>query len=196
MNKVYSPACDNNKQPILGILAQEFSGTQHVLEIGSGTGQHAVHFAKYLPRLSWQTSDLLANHLGINQWLSEANLANLYPPLTLDLSQPWPIEASDGIFTANTLHIVSWPLVINFFAGVSEHLASGGKLCIYGPFNYNGEFTSHSNKDFDGWLKSRDPHSGIRDIEAVLQLADSAGLTLTNDYQMPANNRLLAFNKN
>ncbi|NRA70142.1 MAG: DUF938 domain-containing protein [Gammaproteobacteria bacterium] len=195
MNKPYSQACENNKQPILAVLKQVLSNNKQLLEVGSGTGQHAVHFAEHLSDLTWQTSDVAINHAGINQWLDQAELSNLQPPLLLDLNQPWPIEQIDSIYTANTLHIVSWPLVEKFFAGVANHLASGGTLCIYGPFNYQGNYTSQSNADFDLWLKSRDPNSGIRDIEKIEQIANAAHLTLLNDYTMPANNRLLVFKR-
>ena len=195
MNKPYSQACENNKQPILTVLKQVLSNNKQLLEVGSGTGQHAVHFAEHLSDLTWQTSDVAINHAGINQWLDQAELSNLQPPLLLDLNQPWPIEQIDSIYTANTLHIVSWPLVEKFFAGVANHLASGGTLCIYGPFNYQGNYTSQSNADFDLWLKSRDPNSGIRDIEKIEQIANAAHLTLLNDYTMPANNRLLVFKR-
>jgi cyclopropane fatty-acyl-phospholipid synthase-like methyltransferase len=196
MTKPFSQACENNKQPILSVLEQVFSTTSHVLEVGSGTGQHAVFFADKLPHITWQTSELLINHAGINQWLTPTPLANLRPPILLDLNYPWPVNLVDGIFSANTLHIVSWPLVEKFFAGVARHLSSGGVLCVYGPFNYQGQFTSPSNADFDLWLKGRDSLSGIRDIEAVEQLAQSVGLSLDADHQMPANNRLLVFIKN
>ena len=195
MNKPYSQACENNKQPILTVLKQVLSNNKQLLEVGSGTGQHAVHFAEHLSDLTWQTSDVAINHAGINQWLDQAELSNLQPPLLLDLNQPWPIEQIDSIYTANTLHIVSWPLVEKFFAGVANHLASGGTLCIYGPFNYQGNYTSQSNADFDLWLKSRDPNSGIRDIEKIELIANAAHLTLLNDYTMPANNRLLVFKR-
>ena len=195
MNKPYSQACDNNKQPIFQVLKQLLSNSKQLLEIGSGTGQHAVHFAQQLPQLTWQTSDVAINHPGINQWLDQAELSNLQRPLLLDLNQPWPIEQVDSIFSANTLHIVSWPLVKKFFSGVANHLASDGILCVYGPFNYQGNFTSQSNANFDLWLKSRDPDSGIRDIEHIEQLATAAGLTLIDDHAMPANNRLLVFKR-
>jgi len=195
MTKPYSQACENNKQPILDVLSHALSDTAQVLEIGSGSGQHAVHFAQHLPQLTWQTSDLAINHDGIKQWINEAQLSNLQLPISLDLNQPWPIEQTQAIYTANTLHIVSWPLVVKFFAGVKQHLSNGGVLCIYGPFNYQGQFTSQSNANFDLWLKGRDPQSGIRDIEAIMTLAAEAGLSLTKDHQMPANNRLLVFTK-
>ncbi|MDP2562906.1 DUF938 domain-containing protein [Psychrobium sp. 1_MG-2023] len=195
MTKPFSQACENNKQPILNVLASAFANTKQVLEVGSGTGQHAVHFAKHLPHLQWQTSELPVNHGGINQWIDEQPSANLKRPIELDLTNPWPTIPSDGIFTANTLHIISWPLVINFFTHAGAHLSKQGTLCIYGPFNYNGQFTSQSNADFNLWLKGRDANSGIRDIEAIKQLAKENGLTLQSDNEMPANNRLLAFVK-
>jgi len=195
MTKPYSQACANNQQPIINILKKEFSDVSQVLEIGSGTGQHAVYFAQHLPHLSWQPSDLAINHQGIKQWLADAAHDNIKQPIALDLNHPWPMTNVNAIFTANTLHIVSWPLVTAFFNGVSNHLSDNGKLCIYGPFNYNGQFTSTSNRDFNDWLQARDSASGIRDIEQILMLAQSAGLTLTSDNEMPANNRLLTFVK-
>ncbi|PKI14096.1 DUF938 domain-containing protein [Colwellia sp. 12G3] len=199
MNKPFSQACENNKQPILNILTTVFSSTKHVLEIGSGTGQHAVFFGQQLPHLTWQTSDLPINHLGINAWLDEAVLANVQRPITVDLHKTWPVPNNnlpvDGLYTANTLHIISWPLVVKFFAAIAQNLAAEASVCIYGPFNYNGKFSSESNANFDSWLKERDINSGIRDIEAILLLAKAAGLNLIDDHRMPANNRLLVFSK-
>jgi cyclopropane fatty-acyl-phospholipid synthase-like methyltransferase len=191
----FSQSCENNKHAILAVLKSVFSDTQRVLEVGSGTGQHAVHFAKHLAHLEWKTSDLTANHTGINRWLDAAALENISPPLSLDLNEPWPITSVDGIFTANTLHIVSWPLVIIFLQSAAAHLEQGGNLCIYGPFNYHGKFTNQSNADFDIWLKNIDASRGIRDIESVIALAEPLGLVLTADHAMPANNRLLVFMK-
>lgn len=199
MNKPYSQACENNKKPILEVLTKTFSKSKHVLEIGSGTGQHAFFFSQHLPRLMWQTSDLLINHQGINTWLDEAKWDNVLRPIEIDLNEDWLIPRNDStidsLYTANTLHIISWPLVIKFFEGIKNNLPSGASICIYGPFNYKGKFTSKSNESFDLWLKDRDSNSGIRDIEAVLLQAELAGLQLTNDYDMPANNRLLTFSK-
>lgn len=199
MNKPFSQACENNKRPILDILTNAFSKSKHVLEIGSGTGQHAVFFGQHLPYLTWQTSDLLINHQGINDWLNEAALTNVQRPIVIDLHHTWPVPENnlqvDGIYTANTLHIISWPLVVKFFEGVAQNLKAQASVCIYGPFNYQGKFTSESNASFDTWLKERDINSGIRDIEAVLTLASSAGLNLIDDHLMPANNRLLVFSK-
>jgi len=199
MNKPFSQACENNKQAILNILKSVFSKNNHVLEIGSGTGQHAAFFGQHLHHLTWQTSDLLINHSGINTWLDEVALPNVQRPLEIDLHKPWPMSSNnlriDGIFTANTLHIISWPLVIKFFEGIEQNLKTGSNVCIYGPFNYQGRYTSESNANFDIWLKDRDINSGIRDIEAILLLANSAGLKLIDDHVMPANNRLLVFSK-
>jgi cyclopropane fatty-acyl-phospholipid synthase-like methyltransferase len=195
MNKPFSQACENNKSSILALLTQAFSKCKNVLEVGSGTGQHAVYFAPNMTWLSWQTSDMLLNHQGISQWLQEYPAGNLLSPIELDLNHPWPIEKVDAIYTANTLHIVSWSLVQAFFQGVSQHLNLQGKLCIYGPFNYQGQYSSESNASFDIWLKERDNESAIRDFEAIVALAEQAGLTLENDHAMPANNRLLEFSK-
>ncbi len=188
-----SQACENNKEPILAQLEHMFAHTNTVLEIGSGTGQHALHFAPRLPHLIWQPSDLAYNHALINEVISYAKSGNIASPLALNLAEPWPVERVDGIFTANTLHIVSTDLVVSFFAGVAKHLATNGVLCIYGPFNFQGEYTSASNAQFDAHLRARDPQSGIRDQGWVVELANTAGLELKADVAMPANNRLLHF---
>ena len=195
MIKPFSQACENNKGPILEVLKTAFNKTKSVLEVGSGTGQHSVFFAEQLPHLQWYTSDRRINHEGINLWLKEANLTNLHGPLELDLNYAWPVNNVDAIYTANTFHIVSWQLVEQFFKGVSTHLVSQGVVCIYGPFKYQGQFTSASNEEFDRFLTQRDPFSGIRDFEAIEQLARHAGLTLISDTAMPANNQLLVFKR-
>ena len=200
MIKPFSQACENNKKPILAILENTFANTAQVIEIGSGSGQHATYFGKNLPHLNWQTSDLAVNHQGINLWLDESQLPNVQRPIELDLNKSWllpsDLKKTEGIFTANTLHIISWPLVIKFFTGVSQNLKLNGTLCIYGPFNYQGKFTSESNAQFDLWLKDRDIKSGIRDFEAIKTLAESLGLHFIADNVMPANNRLLVFKQN
>jgi cyclopropane fatty-acyl-phospholipid synthase-like methyltransferase len=195
MQKPFSQACENNKSHILNILKGAFSTHSNVLEVGSGTGQHGVHFAKNLTHLTWQTSDLIENHQGINLCIDDEPSDNLKRPLALDFAKPWPVEIVDGIFTANTLHIVSEALVESFFKGVGRHLAKDGTLCIYGPFKYDGEFTSPSNGQFELWLKNIDPNRGIRDIESIISLAKKEGLLLINDFDMPANNQLLVFKK-
>lgn len=192
-DKPFSESCERNKDPILAILREVFPASAKVLEIGSGTGQHAVHFAAAMPHVQWQTSDLLENHPGILAWLNEAALPNLLPPITLDVNGDWPTQQFDGVFTANTLHIVSWDTAQNLIKAAAGRLQPGGKLAIYGPFNYGGQFTSDSNARFEDWLKARNPDSGIRDFEAVAACAKQAGLTLEADHAMPANNRLLIF---
>ena len=191
--KSHSAACERNREPILEALRQHFADREKVLEIGSGTGQHAVHFAAALPRLSWQTSDRAENHEGIRAWLDQAGLSNALPPLNLDVNGPWPEQRFDAIFSANTLHIMGWPEVETLFARLPDVMASSFKLVIYGPFNYGGQFTSPSNAQFEQTLKSWGAHMGIRDFEAVDALAQRAGLTLLEDRAMPANNRCLVW---
>ena len=194
--KPFSESSAENCEPILDILREAFSQANNVLEIGSGTGQHAVHFAQHLPHLTWQASDLPENHAGIQAWLDEAALPNTRAPLALDVNQtPWQVAPMDGVFTANTLHIVSWPEVVSLLRGAGQVLQREGVLCIYGPFNYAGRFTSESNARFDVWLKTRDPNSGVRDFEAVCEVAAQHGLDLIHDHTMPVNNRTLVFRK-
>ena len=201
----YSAACDKNKAPIAEVLTRYLKPTKTnsisppvLLEIGSGTGQHAVYFSGVLPHIQWQPTNqahLLAN---IENWRCESPQANCLPPLACDLNNAhWPLNEADHIFTANTLHIVSWPLVLRFIAGVQTTLKLNGYLFIYGPFNYAGNYTSDSNAKFDLWLKQRDTNSGIRDFEAVnKQLTANQSISLVEDVTMPANNRLLVFQKN
>lgn len=195
-NKPFSQACENNKQPILQIIRRVFNQPQTVWEIGSGTGQHACYFARQLPHIEWQPTDREENLAGISLWVEECELSNIKPAIKLDVSdQPWPSIRMDAIFTANTLHIMSWREVLVLFATLGEVLDPGAKLCIYGPFNYNDSYTSDSNRQFDLWLKTRDPESGIRDLQAVKQLAGTVDITLLADNPMPANNRLLVWVK-
>lgn len=196
MTKPHSESCDQNRAPILEILLPLFADRCAVLEIGSGTGQHAVHFAAAMPHLVWHTSDRAENHAGIRLWLEEAGLANTRPPLLLDVAQPqWPRVEVDAVFSANTTHIMHWPEVVALFSGVGALLPSGGLFALYGPFNYGGRFTSESNARFDQWLKQRDPASGVRDFEALDALANGAGMSLLEDYAMPANNRILCWRR-
>lgn len=196
MTKLYSAACERNRDPILAILRNAFADARSVLEIGSGTGQHAVYFGAAMPHLAWQTSDLPRNHPSILAWLEEARLPNVAPPLALDVAAgDWPGGLFDAVFTANTCHIMAWEEVCAMFAGIGRVLESGGTLCVYGPFNYDGKFTSASNAEFDASLRAQAPHMGIRDIEAVQRLAQEEGLSLAADLAMPANNRLLVWRK-
>ena len=192
--KPYSEACEKNKAPILEVLKEIFEDRKQVLEIASGTGQHAIHFAIALPHLTWQTSELAQNLTGIQAWLDEAQLPSRLAPLAIDVNDThWPVTKVDAIFNANTVHIISWPEVERLFAHIARVIAPGGCLCLYGPYNYGGEFTSASNASFDVWLKSRDPNSGVRDFEKVNGLAASHGLELLRDVEMPSNNRILVW---
>lgn len=195
MSLPFSQACENNKGPILTVLKSEFASAKYVLEIGSGTGQHAVYFAEHMPHLIWQTSDLAVNHEGINLWIDQHPRDNLKRPINMDLNNPEFPAGIDAVYSANTAHIVSWPLVEVMFQQVGKHLPAGGVFALYGPFNYNGQYTSDSNAAFDQMLRERDPASGIRNIEDITALASDNGLALIQDYEMPANNRTLIFSK-
>ena len=194
--KPYAESCDINRDPILQVLRQVFADRKKVLEIASGTGQHAVYFGRALPYLTWQTSERTENLAGIQTWLDEANLPNVLSPLQLDANdEHWPATRYDAIFNANTVHIMSWPEVKKLFAAMGHVLDASGILCIYGPFNYNGKFTSESNARFDEWLKSRDPKSGVRDFAALNSLAEEQGMLLIQDIEMPINNRTLVWQR-
>ncbi len=189
-----SEAAERNKEPILAVIAREFAQTRCVLEIGSGTAQHAIHFASRLAHLSWQPSDTGDSLPELRERLALENLKNLKPVLELDVrNHPWPVEPVDGVFSANTLHIMSWSSVQDFFLGVGHALMSPGVLCVYGPFRYGGKYTSESNAAFDAYLRNRDAESGIRDFEALDELAQRQGLRLKADHAMPANNQLLVW---
>ena len=194
--KPYSDACDRNREPILEVLRRHFADRRRVLEIGSGSGQHAVHFAAALPHVIWQTSDVEASLGGMRLWLEESGLPNLPQPLPLDVTGPWPDMRFDAVFTANTLHIMGWAQVRELFAALPKVLTADAVLAVYGPFNYDGHFTTPSNAAFDEWLKQRSPHSGIRDFADVDALARSMGFSLTEDRAMPASNRTLVWRRN
>lgn len=195
MDKPCAPACDRNREPILAALRDHFADRSQVLEIGSGTGQHAVHFAAAMPHLVWQCSDRPENLPGIRMWLDEAALPNTPAPLSFDVNGQWPERRYDAVFSANTLHIMGWPEVERLFAGLPAILAPDAKLAIYGPFNVGGRHTSEGNASFDASLKAKSPHQGLRDVEAVNALARRAGLALVEDRAMPANNRCLVWRR-
>ena len=195
MTKPFSEACERNKLPILVQLRTLFADARTVLEIGSGTGQHAAHFAAALPQLVWQASDVADNLPGIRQWINEARLPNLPAPLELDVDRPWPAGRYDAIYSANTLHIMGWPQVQALFAALPQALRPLGLFSVYGPFNRGGAFSSDSNRSFDASLRAADPRRGIRDFEAVDALAQAGGLQLVADVAMPANNRLLTWRR-
>ena len=195
--KPYSESCDQNREPILEVIRPLLKDCNSVLEIGSGTGQHAVFFAERMPHLVWHTSDCTAYHDGITQWLREAGLENTRAPIPLDVSEPdWPKQQFDAVFSANTAHIMNWREVEAMFAGVGNVLTYRGKFLLYGPFNFNHRYTSESNASFDDWLKDRDPESGIKNFEDLDKLARQSDMQLCQDFEMPANNRILYWEKN
>lgn len=194
--KPFAESSEQNKQVILAIIQPLFSKLKRVLEIASGTGQHAVYFSQVMPDLNWQPSDLENALPGIQSWVNESGLENLNQPLALDVSSiNWPQQTFDAIFSANSLHIMSQQHVKDFFSNVDRVLDKNGLITIYGPFNYQGQFTSESNQHFDAWLKSRNPDSGIKEFEWCNQLAESAGFKLIADHEMPQNNRILIWQK-
>lgn len=196
MSKPFSQACENNKAPILDVIRNYFVPGNKVLEIGSYTGQHIRFFAEHLPQVIWQPSEIPDNLPILEAGLDGVNLSNILPPLMLDVSQqPWAVTNAGGIFSANTLHIMSEDHVTEFFRGCGKALASGARLCVYGPFNYAGHYTSDSNARFQDWLKAQNPVSGLRDFESVNALAQEAGMTLLADHSMPANNQLLVWQR-
>jgi cyclopropane fatty-acyl-phospholipid synthase-like methyltransferase len=194
--KKFSEACEQNKQPILEILQVVFKDKKSVLEIGSGSGQHAVYFAKHLQHLRWQPSDLAENLPSINAWIDEKLQNNINSPIELDVSHlPWNVSPVDAVFTANTFHIMSWDMVKDFFKGVGKALHPHGKLLVYGPFAYQGTHISTSNGRFDQYLRQQDPLRGVRDFMDVDGLAKEQELVFCEDYAMPVNNRCLLWQK-
>ena len=194
--KPFTQAADNNKKFLFYVIKRHFTEPATVLEIGSGTGQHAIYFAGKLPYLRWQTSDLPENHEGIKAWLGEVCMSNVLAPLLLDVdASPWPISSVQGVFSANTAHIMSWATVQKMIQGSSDILLSGGKFLLYGPFNYGGRYTSKSNEEFDRILRSRDPLAGIRDFESIDVVCEKHNFALVEDVAMPANNRTLVWQK-
>jgi cyclopropane fatty-acyl-phospholipid synthase-like methyltransferase len=190
----FSEACERNKAPILAVLRIAFADRNQVLEIGSGTGQHAVHFAAHLTHLTWHPTEQLNYLSDLASRVKLEGTRNLRPPTVLDVKQTiWPLRSVDAIFSANTLHIMSWEEVEAMFRGVDIVLSAHGVVCIYGPFRYSGRYTSDSNRDFDLMLKERDPLSGLRDLTDVSALAARHALKLRADHDLPANNRLLEF---
>ena len=184
--KPFSEASERNREPILAVLKRVFASSRKVLEIGSGTGQHAAYFSAALPHLAWQASDV-AEHLGgIRLWGVE--------PIELNVDQPWPKVDADAVFSANTAHIMSWPQVQRTFAGIAG-MPSFELFCLYGPFSHGGRHTSESNARFDAMLRTRDPASGVRDFQDICALAQQCGMRVDEDNAMPANNRLLVFRK-
>ncbi|HHL31055.1 MAG TPA: DUF938 domain-containing protein [Oceanospirillales bacterium] len=198
MEKPHAPACERNQQVILNVLKKIINrnANKKLLEIGSGTGQHAVFMAPHFPKLSWQTADLIENHTGINMWLQQAACANILKPIELQIgSTAFPNIRFDVVFTANTLHIMSWANVQQLITQLGQHLAADSQVIIYGPFKYKSQFTTDSNAQFDQWLKQQNPLSGIRDFEKIVELMADKKFNLIEDISMPANNQILYFLK-
>ena len=196
MNKPFSQACENNRGPISSVLVRLLSKSRSVLELGSGTGQHAVWFAQQLPNIHWQTSDREENHTGIRQWLDDSGLDNIGYPICMHIGRDtWPTVSFDAVFSSNTAHIMAWPEVEIMFSAVGNILARGGLFFLYGPMKYSGIIAEESNRTFDCRLKASNPQQGIRDFNALNQLALTVGLHLLEDNPMPANNRLIIWQK-
>ena len=192
-----SEACERNQGPILQILRQWFLSPGVVLEIGSGTGQHAVYFSRNMPHLTWQPTDREENLPGIRAWVDTTALANLRAPLKLDVREAhWPIDSARYVFSANTAHIMGWQEVENMFDGIQRIIEPRGYMCLYGPFNRDGQFTSDSNRAFDEMLRTKNPAMGIRDDRAMISLGRKHGLSFAAEYAMPANNRVLVWTRN
>jgi hypothetical protein len=193
LDKPYSQACENNKQPILEQLIRVFNNSTRILEIGSGTGQHAVFFAANLAHLNWYTSDRTDYHAGIKMWLQDNEVNNLYPPVAFTVGQDdWPMPDINGVFTANTTHIMQPAEAQLMMRLIANNLSDEGVFCQYGPFNFNGQYTSESNRAFDQHLSEQNC-GGIRDIEELIEWAKP--LKLIETIPMPANNFLLVWKK-
>ena len=191
-----SEASERNKGPILAILETILIERGLVLEIGAGTGQHAVHFARHLPHLDWLPTDQRESLDVLCERVSLEGPPNLKAPLELDVnSSVWPLASAGAVYSANTLHIIAWHETEAMFRGIGRVLAPGGRVILYGPFRFGGDYTSTSNAAFDAFLKRRDPASGIRDFEAVDALAGKEGLRLEANHAMPANNQLLVWRR-
>ncbi|RUO78145.1 DUF938 domain-containing protein [Idiomarina seosinensis] len=195
MSLPFSQACENNKQPILSVLTSAFAKSSAVLEVGSGTGQHATYFAEQLPHLVWQPSDQGEYLPAVTARIQQQPVANLRPPLEFNVFDAAPQGSFDALFTANTCHIMPKLAVEALFKHLEQSLVNVSKLCIYGPFNNNGDYTSDSNAAFDQSLKQQDPSMGLRDQQWIVSLAKECGFRLVADHKMPANNQLLEFER-
>ncbi|MFT5710885.1 MAG: hypothetical protein ACI8QT_001585 [Halioglobus sp.] len=192
----FSQACENNKAFIAEYLQVLFAGCSEVLEIASGSGQHATFFADLLPTVRWQPTEIPANMTRLTPRCKAYTGTNLLPPRPLDVcARPWSVNVPDAIFTANSLHIMPLAAVQQLFFELGQCARAGTLLAVYGPFNYNGQYTSEGNAQFDIWLAAQHPKSAIRDFEQVIEWANEAGFVLADDHSMPANNRLLVWRR-
>ncbi|GAB7537653.1 DUF938 domain-containing protein [Burkholderia sp. 3C] len=195
--RLHAPAAERNREPILAVLHEVLPAQGIVLEIASGSGQHAVHFAAALPHLAWQPTDPDPDALAsIAAWSADAALPNLLAPRQLDVrADTWPLDAADAVVCINMIHIAPWDAACALIAGASRVLGDGGVLLLYGPYRRNGEHTAPSNATFDAQLRRRDPAWGIRDLEAVTELAQAAGFEPERVVEMPANNLSVVFRR-
>ncbi|MCP4297041.1 MAG: DUF938 domain-containing protein [Proteobacteria bacterium] len=195
-NRPYSGPSDRNKQPILKVLENYLSATSHVFEIASGGGVHAIYFTKELPGLTWQISETRESIEALKYWVKDDISSQLPEPMELDATwETWPLNQVENFFSSNTAHYLPWNAVSSMFKGVGTHLKKDGYFFLYGPFNYQGRFTSESNRNFDSHLKSGDPKRGIRDLDDLLKIAGQSSLYLYHDHEMPSNNRILVWRK-
>lgn len=199
-SKLFAPSAERNRQPLRDVLKNVLTGNGLLLEVGSGTGQHAAYLAKDFPAYQWQPTDLPQNLDSIDAWAAESDADNILPARALDLSvdfskSNWPVEQCDAVVCINTIHIVAWPLVENLFRGAGQVLQPGGVIFVYGPYEYSDRPLEPTNAEFNEWLKMRDPESGIRKFDDVNRLATEAGMVLEGDEAMPANNRSIWWRK-
>lgn len=193
--KPYALSCDKNSAPILEVLKDYLPGHHALLEVGAGTGQHAVFMAPHFKELTWTLADLQDRHEGIQMWLKDFPRANVEGPVEYEVGKdPLPEGDFDVVFTANTLHIMPWSLCLQLFDDLSV-LKNDSLFIVYGAFNYEGKYTSESNENFDKWIKGKFPGGGIRDFEKIEEELRSRRFSLVKDHEMPANNRMLIFQK-
>jgi hypothetical protein len=195
--RISAPAAERNKQPIIDVLARVLPERGEVIEIASGTGQHVAHFAAALPALNWQPTEPQADmHDSIAAWIEAGSLSNVRPPIVLDVSKhPWPVRRAEAIVCINMIHIAPWQATLDLMRGAGEILSARGVLFLYGPYRRFGAHTAPSNEAFDADLRSRNPAWGIRDLEAVEDIAKRNGLRLIETVAMPANNFSVVFGK-
>lgn len=195
-DKRFAPSTQRNRDPILAVLRRILPKRGRLLEIASGTGEHAAFFAPFFPDLIWQPSEIASDHLAsIAAWVEEAGVTNLRPPLQVDVAAPWPVKSLDAIFNANMIHISPWDTAIGLMAGAGKHLVPGGFLVLYGPFRIGGVHVSDGNANFDVSLRTQNERWGVRDLEDVIALAMANGLTHVETVEMPANNRTVVFQR-
>lgn len=194
--KQHAPATDRNREPIREVLARELPPSGTVLEIASGSGEHAVAFARAFPQVTWQPTDVdLTALASIATWREEAGLPNLAPPVPLDVTGTWPFDHADAIVCINMVHIAPWECALALFENAGRILEKGDLLFLYGPYKFDGQFTAPSNEAFDQSLRSRDPRWGVRDVRDLTAAAAEHGLALRSTVALPANNHSLVFRR-